>query len=93
MGLGSLWELRVIVLKAEVTVINICTDPLILQGDPEAQEHKESLSGVSKKAGSGNSLVVQWLGLGVFTAVGLDSIPGRGTKIPDRKSTRLNSSH
>ena len=30
----------------------------------------------------GNSLVVQWLGLGAFT--GLDSIPGRGqgTKIP-----------
>ena len=33
----------------------------------------------------GNSLVVQWLGLGAFT--GLDSIPGRGqgTKIPQAK--------
>ena len=31
----------------------------------------------------GNSLVVQWLGLRAFTAEGLGSIPGRGTKIPD----------
>ena len=31
---------------------------------------------------SGNSLVVQWLGLRAFTAEGLGSIPGRGTKIP-----------
>ena len=30
----------------------------------------------------GNSLVVQWLGLHAFTAEGLDSIPGLGTKIP-----------
>ena len=30
----------------------------------------------------GNSLMVQWLRLGVFTAVGLGLIPGRGTKIP-----------
>ena len=29
-----------------------------------------------------NSLVVQWLGLGTFTAGGLCSIPGWGTKIP-----------
>ena len=29
----------------------------------------------------GNSLAVQWLGLGAFTAVGLGSIPGWGTKI------------
>ena len=30
----------------------------------------------------GNSLAVQWLGLGAFTAEGAGSIPGRGTKIP-----------
>ena len=30
----------------------------------------------------GNSLVVQWLGLNAFTAKGLGSIPGQGTKIP-----------
>ena len=30
----------------------------------------------------GNSLVVQWLGLSTFTAEGLGSIPGQGTKIP-----------
>ena len=30
----------------------------------------------------GNSLVVQWLRLGAFTAVSLGSIPGWGTKVP-----------
>ena len=30
----------------------------------------------------GNSLVVQWLGLRAFTAMGPGSIPGEGTKIP-----------
>ena len=29
----------------------------------------------------GNSLAVQWLGLGAFTAGGPGSIPGQGTKI------------
>ena len=29
----------------------------------------------------GNSLAVQWLGLGAFMARGLGSIPGEGTKI------------
>ena len=28
-----------------------------------------------------NSLVVQWLGLSAFTAKGMGSTPGRGTKI------------
>ena len=31
---------------------------------------------------SGNSLVVQWLGLCAFPAEGSGSIPGQGTKIP-----------
>ena len=30
----------------------------------------------------GNSLTIQWLGLGAFTARGLGSIPGQRTKIP-----------
>ena len=30
----------------------------------------------------GNSLGAQWLALGAFTAVGLGSVPGRGTKNP-----------
>ena len=30
----------------------------------------------------GSSLVVQWLGLCAFTALGPGSIPGQGTKIP-----------
>ena len=30
----------------------------------------------------GNSLVVQWLGLHIFTAEGLGSFPAWGTKIP-----------
>lgn len=29
----------------------------------------------------GNSLAVQWLGLGAYTARGLGSIPGQGTNI------------
>ena len=32
------------------------------------------------KPKTGNSLVVQWLGLHTFTAEGLGSIPGQGTK-------------
>ena len=35
-----------------------------------------------KSLSPGNSLAVQWLGLCAFTAAGLDSIPGQGTKIP-----------
>ena len=35
-----------------------------------------------KKVFLGNSLVVQWLGLGAFTAGGLGSIPGQETKMP-----------
>ena len=34
----------------------------------------------------GNSLVVEWLGLRTFTAEGLGSIPGRGTKISQAAS-------
>ena len=34
----------------------------------------------------GNSLAVQWLGLGTFTAKVPGSIPGQGTKIPQAKS-------
>ena len=30
----------------------------------------------------GNSLGFQWLGIGAFSAVGLGSIPGQGTKMP-----------
>ena len=33
-------------------------------------------------AAFGNSLVVQWLGLCAFTAEGVGSAPGWGTKIP-----------
>lgn len=32
-----------------------------------------------------SSLVVLWLALGAFTAVGLGSIPGQGTKVPQAK--------
>ena len=41
-----------------------------------------------KVVNTGNSLVVKWLGLCAFTAKGLGSIPGRGTKIP--QATRRN---
>ena len=36
---------------------------------------------MDKKDVIGNSLVVQWLGVHAFTAQGLGSIPGWGTKI------------
>ena len=38
--------------------------------------------GVGKNVWHGTSLVVPWLGLCVFTAEGLDLMPGWGTKIP-----------
>ena len=37
---------------------------------------------LAKKNSRVNSLVVQWLGLGAFTAMAPGSIPGRGAKIP-----------
>ena len=43
------------------------------------------LMGLKTNLGSslkGNSLAVQWLGLGAFTAGAQGSIPGWGTKIP-----------
>ena len=40
----------------------------------------------------GNSLVVQWLGLGAFTAVGLDSVPGQGTKT-HKLCSQINQRH
>ena len=35
-----------------------------------------------RKLVAGNSLGVQWLGLGAFTVVGLGSVPDWGTEIP-----------
>ena len=44
--------------------------------------HTHTLLGINlTKDGNGTSLVVQWLGLGVFPSCGLGSTPGRGTKI------------
>ena len=37
--------------------------------------------GIQDKGGLRDPLVVQWLGLRAFTAEGLGSVPGRGTKI------------
>ena len=44
----------------------------------------------------GNSLAVQWLGLGTFTAEGLGSISGRRSKIPQaawrgQKENKINA--
>ena len=44
----------------------------------ECSKEKPVFKGEKK----GNSLAVQWLGLGAFTAQGPVSIPGQGTKIP-----------
>ena len=35
-----------------------------------------------KREKGGNSLAVQWLGIGALTAKGPGSVPGQGTKIP-----------
>ena len=54
---------------------------------------------LSKIIASGNSLVVQWLVLGAFTAEGPDSIPSQGTKIPQaawrgqKKNKRKEKNH
>ena len=51
-----------------------------------------------KNPKTGNSLVFQWLGLWAFTAKGLGSVPGWGTKIPQatkcgkkKKNTQKNT--
>ena len=36
----------------------------------------------TRKLVAGNSLVVQWSGLGAFTVMGLGSVPDWGTEIP-----------
>ena len=36
----------------------------------------------SKNPITGNSLAAQWLGFHTFTAKGVGSVPGQGTKIP-----------
>ena len=35
-----------------------------------------------KRGKGGNSLAVQWLGIGAFIAEGPGSVPGEGAKIP-----------
>ena len=47
--------------------------------------YQETLKKKEKKDRKGNSLAVQWLGFCVFTAEGAGSIPGRGTKIPQKR--------
>ena len=47
--------------------------------------NRERKSERKKKRKSGNSLVVQWLGLQVFSAEGLSSIPGWRTRIPQAR--------
>ena len=42
----------------------------------------DSIAYCKKKLEIESSLAVQWLGLGAFTAGGLDSIPGLRTEIP-----------
>ena len=43
---------------------------------------RRSIKLILKKKNPGNSLVVQWLGVGAFTAKGVRSIPGWRTKTP-----------
>ena len=45
-------------------------------------EKMKLITALFKHGSAGNSLVVQWLRLGAFTAMPVDSVPGQGTKIP-----------
>lgn len=49
---------------------------------------KTSLPPVMTAETQGNSLAVQWLGLGALTALGMRSIPGQGTNIPPPKKEK-----
>ena len=44
---------------------------------------QQAMHGSDPLERTGISLVVQWLRLHTFSAVGLGSIPGQGTKIPN----------
>ena len=67
----------------------VCEPPRVLETPPpiggggSSRAEREKEGGRSKGSGSslGYSLAVQWLGLCAFTAAGMGSIPGRGTKI------------
>jgi len=48
---------------------------------PYTENNFQNLKKYMLKIKAGNSLAVQWLGLGTFTAEGLGSFPGWGTKI------------
>ena len=43
------------------------------------------ITALFKHGNSGNSLAVQWLGLGAFTAMPVVSVPGQGTKVPQTR--------
>ena len=59
-----------------------CTNLQFVKNVLSVKQNKTSYTFIFKKWGAGNSLAVQWLGLSAFTAMGLGSISGRGTKIP-----------
>ena len=64
-------------------------EPLGHQGSPSALYAIKILSihqNLNWELNLGNSLAVQWLGLGTFTAKVPGSIPVQGTKIPQAKS-------
>ena len=52
------------------------------------QHCKSTILQFKKIINNGNSLEVQWSGLGAFTAVSLGPIPGQGTKIPQASQRR-----
>ena len=64
-----------------LVLMELSQQPHITEEESRARQAEGGCEG-QKGLETGNSLVVQWLGLRTFTAVGLGSIPGRGTKIP-----------
>ena len=61
--------------SADKTVLLSCTN---LSGPGMGYDQSQANQNLSR----GDSRVVQWLGLGGFTAEGLGSIPGWGTETP-----------
>ena len=51
-------------------------------GEMDGWTDRDKLTPTKSKISVGNSLAVQWLALGSFTAMGPGLIPGWGTKIP-----------
>ena len=81
----SLWLEITATLPTKVCLISIhrdrATDELKPKSGNKLSNHSNP-EAVPSSAEGAKSLAIQWLGLHTFTAKGLGSVPGQGTKIP-----------